>query len=330
MFVVAFIVAIMFYEVVLRYVFGKPTLWVEELSRWLGGIIFLLAGIYAMQQRSHIRVVIVYDMVSRPVQRICDAFSALCILIFCYAVIVGYAKNAWTKLVTWELYGSAWNPPIPAIMKPLILVACAWLAVQTINNLIVDWNPTKDARPDRRPLGHHHGSRKSPCCSLWALSFSVMGDWGSPPASSASASPTGNSVNAASSSSASGCTTSRSSTRSWQNTALHLHGDVAGAVTSQTTCTARSMCPRHGRIAIVTAIMAIIMATCLDHRRRGGSAGPDRAASDAAPRLRSEPRHRRCASGSLGTMIPPSIVLIIYGVVTSPRSTRFSRRRSSA
>ena len=57
MFVVAFIVAIMFYEVILRYFFGKPTLWVEELSRWLGGVIFLLAGSYAMQQRSHIRVV---------------------------------------------------------------------------------------------------------------------------------------------------------------------------------------------------------------------------------------------------------------------------------
>ena len=144
MFVVAFIVAIMFYEVVLRYAFGKPTLWVEELSRWLGGIIFLLAGIYAMQQRSHIRVVIVYDMVSRPVQQIFDVIAAVCIVIFCYAVIAGYSKNAWNKLVTWELYGSAWNPPIPAIMKPLILVACAWLAVQTINNLIVDWNRPKE------------------------------------------------------------------------------------------------------------------------------------------------------------------------------------------
>ena len=30
MFVVAFIVLIMFYEVVMRYVFGKPTLWVTE------------------------------------------------------------------------------------------------------------------------------------------------------------------------------------------------------------------------------------------------------------------------------------------------------------
>ena len=143
MFFVAFIMLIMFYEVVLRYVFEAPTLWVEELSRWMGGTIFLLAGLYAMQQRSHIRVVIVYDMVSRGVQRIFDVIAAVCILIFCYAVTTGYWKNAMTKLSTWELYGSAWNPPIPATMKPLIVITCAWMAVQTINNLIVDWSNPK-------------------------------------------------------------------------------------------------------------------------------------------------------------------------------------------
>jgi TRAP-type C4-dicarboxylate transport system permease small subunit len=143
MFFVAFIMTIMFYEVVLRYVFEAPTLWVEELSRWMGGIIFLLAGLYAMQQRSHIRVVIVYDMVSRPVQRIFDVIAAVCILVFCYAVATGYWKNAMTKLSTWELYGSAWNPPIPATMKPLIVITCIWMAVQTVNNLIVDWSKPK-------------------------------------------------------------------------------------------------------------------------------------------------------------------------------------------
>ena len=143
MFFVAFIMMAMFYEVVMRYVFEAPTLWVEEFSRWLGGVIFLLAGLYAMQQRSHIRVVIVYDMVSRSVQRIFDVISAGCILIFCYAVSTGYWNNAMTKLTTWELYGSAWNPPIPATMKPLIVITCAWMAVQTINNLIVDWSKPK-------------------------------------------------------------------------------------------------------------------------------------------------------------------------------------------
>jgi TRAP-type mannitol/chloroaromatic compound transport system permease small subunit len=144
MFVVFIIMMIMFYEVVMRYLFRAPTLWVEELSRWLGGVIFLLAGLYAMQQRAHIRVVILYDIVSRPVQRVLDLVATGCIVFFCYAAATGYAKNAMTKISTWELYGSAWNPPIPATMKPLIVIACTWMAVQTINNLIVDWSRPKE------------------------------------------------------------------------------------------------------------------------------------------------------------------------------------------
>jgi TRAP-type C4-dicarboxylate transport system permease small subunit len=144
MFFVAFIVAIMFFEVVMRYVFSSPTIWVEELSRWMGGMVFLLSGLYAMQQRSHIRVVLVYDIVSRPMQRVFDVITTVCILVFCYAVATGYAKNAWTKFSTWELYGSAWNPPIPAIMKPLIVLTCVWMAIQAINNLICDWSKPKE------------------------------------------------------------------------------------------------------------------------------------------------------------------------------------------
>jgi TRAP-type C4-dicarboxylate transport system permease small subunit len=132
----------MFYEVLMRYVFDAPTLWVEELSRWLGGVVFLMSGLYAMQQRSHIRVTIIYDIASRKVQKLFDVISTACILIFAYAVTIGYWKNALTKFSTWELYGSAWNPPIPAIMKPLIVLTLIWMAVQAMNNLIMDWSKT--------------------------------------------------------------------------------------------------------------------------------------------------------------------------------------------
>ncbi|MEP1585380.1 MAG: TRAP transporter small permease [Tateyamaria sp.] len=139
MFVVAMIMGIMLFEVIMRYVFARPTIWVEELSRWLGGVIFLVAGLYAMQQRTHIRVTIVYDIINRNAQRAMDAFGTACVCIFCWAVTWGYWENAMRKFSTWELYGSAWNPPIPAIMKPLICIVCAWMSIQAINNLIVDW-----------------------------------------------------------------------------------------------------------------------------------------------------------------------------------------------
>jgi len=136
----AFVVCIMFYEVVMRYLFVKPTLWVNEMSLWVAGAIYLTAGLYAMQQRSHIRIFIIYDVVPRWLQKVFDVLSVVCLLIFVGAVIWGGFGEAWVKLMRWERFGTAWNPPIPATIKPLILITLVLLALQAVSNLIFDWN----------------------------------------------------------------------------------------------------------------------------------------------------------------------------------------------
>ena len=99
-----------------------------------------------MQQRSHIRIFILYDMVPRWLQRVFDVISALFIWLFVGAVIWGGFSEAWAKLMRWERFGTAWDPPIPATLKPLILITLLFLAIQVLSNLIHDWN---------RPLEHH-------------------------------------------------------------------------------------------------------------------------------------------------------------------------------
>lgn len=145
MFIVAFIVAIMFYEVVLRYVFESPTLWVNEMSLWVAGAVYLLAGLYVMQQRSHIRIFMLYDAVPRGWQRFFDLISTLLICIFAAAVVWGGFNEAWAKLLRWETFGTAWDPPIPATMKPLVLIAVVLIALQSVSNLICDWHKDKEA-----------------------------------------------------------------------------------------------------------------------------------------------------------------------------------------
>lgn len=139
MFLTAAIVAIMFYEVLMRYLFEKPTLWVNEMSMWLAGMIYLFAGLYVMQQRAHIRIFILYDMVPRSVQRLFDLVSTVLIVAFAFAVVWGGFNEAWQKLVTWELEGTAFNPPIPATMKPLLLITVVLIAIQAVANLLADW-----------------------------------------------------------------------------------------------------------------------------------------------------------------------------------------------
>lgn len=140
MFLTAVIVAVMFYEVVMRYLFEAPTLWVNEMSLWLAGMVYLIAGLYVMQQRGHIRIFILYDLLPRGWQRACDTVSTLLIVIFAAAIVYGGFNEAWQKLMRWETFGTAWDPPIPATMKPLLLVTVSLVALQAVANLISDWN----------------------------------------------------------------------------------------------------------------------------------------------------------------------------------------------
>ncbi len=140
MLLVVALVLVMLYEVVLRYVFERPTLWANELSLWMAGFIFLLSGLYAMQQRTHIRIYLLYDLLPRSAQRLCDTVSALLIAVFAAALVWGSYNEAYAKLMRWETFGTAFDPPIPATMKPMILVVIVLVAIQAIVNLIADWN----------------------------------------------------------------------------------------------------------------------------------------------------------------------------------------------
>lgn len=133
-------VLVMFYEVVSRYVFVKPTLWANELSLWIAGFIFLLAGLYAMQQRSHIRIYIIYDLMPRWLQKTSDVLSLLLLWGFAFLTLWGGFNESRDKFFRWETFGTAWDPPIPATIKPAILIIVVLVAIQALSNLIADWN----------------------------------------------------------------------------------------------------------------------------------------------------------------------------------------------
>lgn len=140
MMLVALLTTVMLYEVLLRYVFEAPTLWANELSLWLAGFVFLCAGLYAMQQRSHIRIFLIYDQMPRTLQRVCDCISTLLIVSFAFFLIYGGYGEAFQKFMRWETFGTAFDPPIPATVKPMVLLVMFLVAVQAVVNLISDWN----------------------------------------------------------------------------------------------------------------------------------------------------------------------------------------------
>ncbi len=130
------IVGATLYEVVARYVFIRPTLWANELSLFLSAIVFLVAGVYVMQRDEHLRITILYDAVPAGVRRVFDLVHLACVAVFCGGLAWAGFPSSWRALSTWERFGTAWNPPIPAVIKPLIVVVAALMIVFAVINFL--------------------------------------------------------------------------------------------------------------------------------------------------------------------------------------------------
>lgn len=132
--------SVMLYEVFLRYAIERPTLWANELTLWIAGFVFMLSGVYAMQQRSHIRIFIIYDVLPRWAQHVCDVIWVALLWFFAVCLIFGSYKQIFiNKFYKWQTFGTAFDPPIPATIQPMILIAISLICIQALLNLIADW-----------------------------------------------------------------------------------------------------------------------------------------------------------------------------------------------
>lgn len=84
------ITAVVFYafEVIARYIFNKPTIWVHESSFLIFGMQYLLAGAYAYLHGSHVAVDIVYNKFPKRGQYGLDIFTSVFSFIF-FIVLMG-------------------------------------------------------------------------------------------------------------------------------------------------------------------------------------------------------------------------------------------------
>ena len=78
---------IVFYEVVMRYIFNSPTIWVEEISRFLQIWATYLALTYSFHKRDFIRITFIYDKLSLRGQRFLDIIPFVFIIFFSSVVV---------------------------------------------------------------------------------------------------------------------------------------------------------------------------------------------------------------------------------------------------
>src|SRR5262245_7635956 len=63
------------WEVLMRYGFNSPTIWVHDLVIALSALAFIFGGSYALQRGEHIRISSLYDRMPTAWRRGCDLLN---------------------------------------------------------------------------------------------------------------------------------------------------------------------------------------------------------------------------------------------------------------
>ncbi|MDX5410044.1 MAG: TRAP transporter small permease subunit [Thauera sp.] len=79
------------YEVVMRYAFNQPTIWVHESSYLLFGMQYVLAGAYGLLHGAHVRVDVIYTKLSQRAKGAVDIITS----VFFFAFVVVMLATSW-------------------------------------------------------------------------------------------------------------------------------------------------------------------------------------------------------------------------------------------
>ena len=132
------IVVISAYEVVMRYAFDRPTVWVHELSVALAATCFVLGGPYVQATRRHITISVVYEKLPPSIQRWARLLCSLLAMVFLLFLTYAATVQGWQALLQGETTGTALNWPIPAYLKAMFAVCSAIMAMQTSIYILED------------------------------------------------------------------------------------------------------------------------------------------------------------------------------------------------
>ncbi len=134
---VAPLIAVVMYEVLMRHIFNAPTAWGYDVSWMLFSAQFLIGGAFTHLRKGHIRIDIIYSVLSQRAQAIYDAWINIIVILppmvlFGWAGI-NYAAEAFAsseKLSTTNWFFPS-GPP-----KTLIPIGLFLLAIQCLAEII--------------------------------------------------------------------------------------------------------------------------------------------------------------------------------------------------
>jgi TRAP-type mannitol/chloroaromatic compound transport system permease small subunit len=120
-------VVLTFVVVVLRYGFDFGRIWMQELSTWMHGLVFLLAAAYTLQLDEHVRVDLFYRRAGARVQAWVDLLGVALLLLptagFILYTSLPYATNSWLRHEGSRETGGLPFPFVPIAKSAIVAMA---------------------------------------------------------------------------------------------------------------------------------------------------------------------------------------------------------------
>lgn len=131
------VVAIVIYEIAMRYLFHLPTLWVSESMVFGCGVTYVLGSAWSLQENRHVKIDLIYGRLTLRQRAVIDSITFPFFILYLGVFFWAAANYAWRSILVGETAGSAWDPPIYPI-KMALAIGVALLLLQGMAKFIRD------------------------------------------------------------------------------------------------------------------------------------------------------------------------------------------------
>lgn len=123
------------WEVIARYIFNAPTQWAFEVVMVLCASAWMLSAGFVTLRKRHIGITVFYVMASDRVRWWLDLFAMVVGVFALYMLVSDTLIRALESIDLTERGGTAWNSPLPMILKTVLVAGLFLYLVQLLVNL---------------------------------------------------------------------------------------------------------------------------------------------------------------------------------------------------
>ncbi len=136
-FLIVPMVGILVFEVVMRYIFNKPTTWSHETVQYILGTLFILGGGYALLHKAHVNVDVLYTRFRPRVRAMVDVFTGLFFFLFTGVLLWKGSEMFWLSFLQRETSSTIFGPPIYPL-KLMLALGALLIVLQGLVKFIKD------------------------------------------------------------------------------------------------------------------------------------------------------------------------------------------------